>query len=138
MIGEYLKSHERWQQYVQGELLLQNSEASAPLGGQKPNTGDSVQSSSGEEDGPGMANNELVNVFTQYLVKQGFTSDFPKNFLADDDEYDDQLIQEQEDDEFDYVRNISFFFLSCFLFFVFAFLLTFFSLPGKGKRRRRV
>jgi hypothetical protein len=62
---------------------------------------DGGQSSSGDEDpNNGMANNELVNVFTQYLVKQGFTNDFPKDFLADEDEE----YEEEDDDEHE--RNL--------------------------------
>jgi len=95
-IGAYLKSQAQWVNYVQGDLRKQNSDSQILLGGQKPSVDDGAQSSSGDEEGggAGMANNELVNVFTQYLVKQGFTNDFPKDFLADEDEE-----YEEEDDE---------------------------------------
>jgi len=95
-IGMVLKNQAQWMNYVQGELRKQNSDSQILLGGQKPSVDDGAQSSSGDEEGggAGMANNELVNVFTQYLVKQGFTNDFPKDFLADEDEE-----YEEEDDE---------------------------------------
>ena len=86
--SSFLKSHPRWINYVQIDLQKQNSDSQILLGGQKPSNDEGNQSSSGDEDAGsvGMANNELVNVFTQYLVKQGFTNDFPKDFLADEDE----------------------------------------------------
>jgi len=96
VVGAFLKNQPQWVNYVQGDLRKQNSDSQILLGGQKPSVDDGGQSSSGDEDGggAGMANNELVNVFTQYLVKQGFTNDFPKDFLADEDEE-----YEEEDDE---------------------------------------
>ena len=92
--SSFLKAYPRWIGYVQSDLQKQNSDSQILLGGQKPSNDEGNQSSSGDEDpgSVGMANNELVNVFTQYLVKQGFTNDFPKDFLADEDE-------EYEEDE---------------------------------------
>jgi len=99
-IGEYLSGNANWQKYVQEDLPKQNSEQEILLGGQKPNVDDPNQSSSGDDDqGHGMANNELVNVFTQYLVRQGYTNDIPKDFLAEDYEEEGGEDEDEDDDE---------------------------------------
>ena len=118
-IGEYLGGNAKWQNYVQEDLPKQNFEAEILLGGQKPSVDDPNQSSSGDEDpAHGMANNELVNVFTQYLVRQGFTNDIPKDFLGDDDEDEDE--DEDEDDDEDYEGD-GMDYVCCFFFFFFFF-----------------
>jgi serine/threonine-protein phosphatase 6 regulatory subunit 3 len=99
VIANYLKSHSGWRQYVESTLQKHNADASIVLGGQKPSA-DDVNQSSGDEEGPPAAN-EPVNVFSQYLVKQGFTNDFPKDFLADDDD-------EHDDEEADDLGNLAF------------------------------
>mmetsp|Transcript_30167 Transcript_30167/g.84270 ORF Transcript_30167/g.84270 Transcript_30167/m.84270 type:complete len:593 (+) Transcript_30167:130-1908(+) len=110
-IKELCDAHERWNSYVEGALKDQNAYDNILLGGQKPSAEDSVQNSSGDEDGgmAGMANNELVNVFTQYLVKQGFTNDFPKDFLGEEEEDFDVEDEEQGslvlDKEFDEIQQ---------------------------------
>ena len=112
-VHQICESHERWTDYVNVALKQQNENDSMLLGGQKPTADDSVQNSSGDEDGgmSGMGNNELVNVFTQYLVKQGFTNDFPKDFLNDDEEEYDEEDEDMEpgsrvlDKEFDEIQE---------------------------------
>eukprot|EP00009_Paramoeba_aestuarina_P002487 CAMPEP_0201509482 /NCGR_PEP_ID=MMETSP0161_2-20130828/2524_1 /ASSEMBLY_ACC=CAM_ASM_000251 /TAXON_ID=180227 /ORGANISM="Neoparamoeba aestuarina, Strain SoJaBio B1-5/56/2" /LENGTH=95 /DNA_ID=CAMNT_0047904437 /DNA_START=42 /DNA_END=329 /DNA_ORIENTATION=+ len=60
------------------------------LGGPKPSS-DEGQSSDEEDRIAGEAN----GVFSPYLVKQGFTNDFPKDFLADDDDdYEEEGIDD--------------------------------------------
>ena len=51
--------------------------------------GDASSDEDDEYDDKGATNNELVNVFTQYLVQQGYTNDFPDDFNDNEEDYDD-------------------------------------------------
>ena len=79
---------EGWTEAIQGPYTEIRTIETIQLGGHKPS---GLVNSSDEEDefDEKGANSELVNVFTQYLVQQGYTNDFPDDFNDAEEDYDD-------------------------------------------------
>jgi serine/threonine-protein phosphatase 6 regulatory subunit 3 len=94
-LADLLDKCDGWSGYVEGALKNTNEVQNLVLGGAKPSMNDEGESSDNDIQG----HSDLVNVFTQYLVNQGF-SDFPKDFAdEEDDEYEDEDEEEEEEEE---------------------------------------
>lgn len=83
-INEILDNESQsWKDFIEGPFIEARDLERVQLGGPRPfNLGECGD----EEDDDEKGNSELVNVFTQYLVQQGFASDFAEDFNNDDDE----------------------------------------------------
>lgn len=78
-----LEENEAWKEFIEGPYEQAREVEKVQLGGPRPfNFGEPQDDDDDDERG----NSELVNVFTQYLVQQGYTSDFVEEFNNDDDD----------------------------------------------------
>jgi len=77
------KENQAWNEFIATAYEEAKELEKMQIGGPRPySLGDPGEEDDDDEKG----NSELVNVFTQYLVQQGFASDFAEEFNNDEDD----------------------------------------------------